>query len=266
MTRPRKRLLIAAAVTAAVVAIAAGLWWRWDTQRQPQVTDVLTAMNTAVADTVVAAGQDAAVTVSPVVRSADCELGPLRTGGIFTGKADLYVDPGSEDALITTVEQNLAGRYATTRAPAAAGVRALRADTADGISLSVRKLSPGWLTVTARSGCSLGTGGRPGPAGDAVAGTGALTTLLERLGTRPRAFTEQRVRCATGDIVTISTLSQSADTRRLGDRLAGAVPAGARVFATGDANRISYREGPVSVVVAASDDGTAVSAQHTTVC
>jgi hypothetical protein len=44
------------------------------------------------------------------------------------------------------------------------------------------------------------------------------------------------------------------------------VPVAARRFASGRSNRVVYRDGDVSVIVAASDDGTAVTGQYTTTC
>lgn len=257
-----------AGVVAVVVAVGVGaatVWWRWDTGRQPHVDEVVADMNHAVADVVVAAGPDAAVAVSPVVQSAQCRLG-LHRGGIFSSRADLYADPGSEDSLISSIAQRLPGRYAVTRGPAVAGVRALQADLGGQVTVSVRRLSPGWLSVAARSGCSLGTAAEPSAPAAATAATTALTTLLGSLGTRPAALTERRVHCANGDIVTMAAVSEPVDTSQLGKRLTGVIPAGAHQFTAGDANRISYRTGGVSVIVAASDDGTAVTAQYTTVC
>ncbi|MDI6097368.1 hypothetical protein QLQ12_01970 [Actinoplanes sp. NEAU-A12] len=268
MRRPSGRVMVGAAVVTVVLLVAAAggaAWWRWDTQRQPRVDDVVTDMNTAVADAVAAAGEDAAVAVSPVVAAADCRLGPLRPGKIFTGKADLYTDPGGEDALITTIERNLPPRYAAGRGTAVAGVRPLQADIGT-VTLSVRRLSPGWLAVTARSRCSLGAATEPAAPTGAAPGITAVTQLLAAAGTRPAGITEQRLRCTTGDIVTISAVSERTDTGDLTDRLAPALPSTARRFTTGDANRISYRDGPVSVIVASSDDGTAITAQHTTGC
>jgi hypothetical protein len=261
----RKRVLISAGVVVALAAATGGTaaWWRWDTQRQPRVEDVAADMNTAVADAVVAAGPEAAAAVSAVVAAAECELGPLRTGSVFTGKADLYTDPGAEDTLITTIEQNLPDRYAVRRGPAVAGVRPLHADLG-AVSLSVRRLSPGWLAVTARSRCSLAEPVPPAvsTAPDATAVTGLLATL----GTRPAGVTEQRLRCRAGDIVTVSAVSEPTGADDLTGRLAAAVPAGARRFAARDANRITYRDGSASVVIAASDDGAAITVQHTTTC
>jgi hypothetical protein len=265
----RRRLLIIATTIVCALAVLAGAatwWWRWDTSRQPRVDDVVAAMNTAVADTVTAAGPDAAVAVSPVVPSAECPLGPFRRGHTFTAKADLYTDPGSEDALITTIEQRLPAGYATTRGVAVAGIRPLQAAIGATVTLSVRRLSPGWLTVNARSQCSLGTATTPPPPGGNPPGAAALTQILAQLGTRPAGITEQRLRCATGDIVTISVISEPIDTGRLDSRLTAIVPAAAHRFATGEANRISYRDRTTSVIIAASDDGTAISAQHTTTC
>ncbi len=44
-----------------VAGVAAAVWWRWDTARQPVVTDAVPVMRQAVAATVIAAGPDAAV-------------------------------------------------------------------------------------------------------------------------------------------------------------------------------------------------------------
>ncbi|BEL05154.1 hypothetical protein Q0Z83_033450 [Actinoplanes sichuanensis] len=260
----RRRLIAVAVVTSLVMAAGAAAWWQWDGGRQPRVDDAVTTMTTAVTDAVVAAGDNAAVTVSAVVAAAECELGFLRRGRVFTAKADLYTDPGAEESLITTIEQGLTGRYATRRAEAVAGIRALQADVGS-VRLSVRRLSPGWLAVTARSGCSAGSvdtgtadAGSPGVAG--------VTSLLATVGTRPATLTEQRLNCPNGAIVTVSAVSEPIDAGRLATRLATTVPAGARRFAADDANRVAYRDGPTSVVVAASDDGTAVTVQHTTDC
>jgi len=269
VTKTRRRLwIILAAVTAVLVAGAgaAVAWWRWDTGRQPQVSDVVADMTAAVADTLAATGPDAAVAVSPVVRSGGCRLGPLRQGGIFTASADLYTDQGTEDALITAIEQRLPDRYATTRGQAAAGVRALRADLGAGATLAVRRLSPGWLTVSARSGCSLGAATAPGAPTGSSAGVAALTDLLRHLGTSPATVVESRLSCGTGAITTVSVTSAATDTASIDERLAEVVPKTARRFSAGQSNRLTYRDGPVSVIVAASDDGTAVSAQYTTTC
>ena len=269
VTRTTRRLWVGLAAVVAVSVVAAGavaVWWRWDTGRQPRVADVVGDMNRAVVDAVVAAGADAAVAVSPVVRSAECSLGAFRTGGVFTAKADLYTDPGAEDALITGIEQRLPERYATSRGPAVGGVRALRADLGAGATLAVRRLSPGWLSVSARSGCSLGAAAQPGAPAGSGAGVTALTGLLQRLGTGPASVVESRLSCGAGAITTVSMTSRAVDSSDLKRRLVGAVPDTARLFRAGRANRVAYRDGAVSVVVAATDDGTAVSAQHTTGC
>jgi hypothetical protein len=63
----------------------------------------------------------------------------------------------------------------------------------------------------------------------------------------------------------VAAVSRPTDSARLDQRLT-TVPAGAHRFAAGSANRVAYRDGPVSVVVAASDDSTAVTIQHTVSC
>jgi hypothetical protein len=145
-------------------------------------------------------------------------------------------------------------------------VRPLEAGVAGRVQLSVRKLSEGWLGVSARTACSLGTAAplATAAAGDADA-TGS-TALFARLGTRAASVSEHRLACAGGAIVTVTAVSAPVDTARLSERLAAAVPAGARRFASGTSNRVVYRDGDVSVIVAATDDGAAVTSQHTTTC
>ena len=266
--RARRLLIIVAAVTVVAVggAAAAVAWFRWDTARQPTVRDAVAAMDQAVADAVGAAGPQAAVAVSGVVRSTVCRINFLHSGGVFTANADLYTDPGAEDSLITGMAQRLSGPYQVTRGPAVSGVRPLVADLPGGVELSVRSLGGGWLVVSARTGCSLGAQAAQAspPAGDAA--TAGITALFAKLGTRPASFSEHRLACRSGAIVTVAAVSGPVDSADLGRRLASAVPAGAHPFEAGDSNRLAYRDGDVSVVVAASDDGTAVTSQYTTTC
>lgn len=80
-------------------------------------------------------------------------------------------------------------------------------------------------------------------------------------------LTDQRVSCAAGgEVDTVGAVSEPVDSGDLAGRLSKIVPAGAHRFTAGESNRVVYRDGPVSVIVAASDDGAAVTAQYTTVC
>lgn len=252
-------------VCAGLVAGAVTWWWRWDTRRRPHVGPVVAVMNRAVADVVTAAGDGAAVAVSPIVRSSTCDLGPFRKGGVFTAKADLYVDPGAEDALISSVASRLPASYGVSRGPAIGGIRPLRADAGQSVAVAVARISPGWLEVTVRSACSLGSATQP-PAATSGPAVTALTGLLGQLGTTPASVTEDQIACASGDIVTVSAVSRAADTSNLASRLNAVVPAGAHRFESGESNRVVYRLGNVAVIIAASDDGTAVTSQYTTVC
>lgn len=268
--RVRRSVLLIVAVLLLVVAVggtaAVTAWWRWDTARQPAVRDAVAAMDRAVADVVGAAGPQAAVAVSGVVRSTACRINFLHSGGVFTANADLYTDPGTADALITGIAQRLAGSYAVTRGPAVSGVRPLVAGLAGGVELSVRSLGGGWLVVSARTGCSLGVQAAEASPSAGGAATAGITALFARLGTRPVSFSEHRLDCRSGAIDTVAAVSGPVASGDLSSRLAAAVPAGVHPFAAGGSNRLAYRDGDVSVVVAASDDGTAVTSQYTTTC
>ncbi len=100
------------------------------------------------------------------------------------------------------------------------------------------------------------------PPADAVT---AVTRLLAALGTTPTTWQVQTVTCPTGAITTVATISRATNTDNLPARLSGAVPATARRFTSG-ANRLAWRDGATSVIVAASDDGTHITAQRTTIC
>jgi len=86
----RARLVLFVAVPLTVIGLlaAAGtLWWRWDTARQPKVTDDIPAMDTAIAETLTPAGDHTAVAISDIYRVTTCRLGPLREGGEFNRSA-----------------------------------------------------------------------------------------------------------------------------------------------------------------------------------
>jgi hypothetical protein len=266
----RARLLLFVCLPVAVIGvlIAAGVvWWRWDSARQPKVTDDIPVMNQAIADTLTAAGDQAAVAISGVYRAATCQLGPLRQGGVFNRSSDLYTDPGGEDALISRIAAGLPPAYQARRGTAVGGKAApVTAAIGNGVQLSVRQFGPGWVITRARTGC---TSGQPAAgAGDAAGGPAADTTnrLLSALGTKPAEEHQESIDCAAARLlVTLAVLSQPTDTADLGGRLRGKVPATARQF-TSPSNRISYRDGPTSVIVSASDDNTAVTVRHTTSC
>jgi hypothetical protein len=70
------------------------------------------------------------------------------------------------------------------------------------------------------------------------------------------------VPCPSGAITTIDAISASTDSAHLTARIAAAVPAGARRCTT-PSNCVIWRTGQTSTVVAASDDGTHITAQIT---
>jgi hypothetical protein len=255
-------LLIIGVVAAQAGAIAVSRWV--DGLRQPHIATDLPTVDTAIANTVTAAGEQAAVAVGGLVRASTCALDPLTQGGRYTRTADLYLSPGNEDRLITGIAQRLPADYHPSREGAIAGGAApLLAAAGHGVSLSVRQLGNGWVAAIASTGCTSGgqpVDRAPAPADPAVS---AVTDLLAGLHTRPTRLSEEGLPCPGGQIATVSTVSQPTTAGNLADRLTA--PAGSTAFDAAGANRVAYRQGGTSVIVAASDDNTAVTVERTTV-
>jgi hypothetical protein len=133
------------------------------------------------------------------------------------------------------------------------------------VHLSVRQLGYGWLTATAATGCTTGPpGALTATAGPGEPELGAVTDLLTRLGTRPATIHKIDLTCPTGQTTTIAAVSQPTNTGNVADR-AAAVVTGRREYTYGP-DKIAYRDGPVSTIVAVSDDGTAITVRRTTSC
>ena len=101
----------------------------------------------------------------------------------------------------------------------------------------------------------------PAPGDPAVQ---TITDLLAGLGTTPAGFNTTSVPCPNGQIVTVAGFSGATDSGRLTDRLSP--PTGARPCLVPGANRVAYRDGAISVVVDASDDGAAMTVRRTVTC
>jgi hypothetical protein len=95
--------------------------------------------------------------------------------------------------------------------------------------------------------------------------TRAVDAILTRLNTRADQRNDRQLACPTGTLATTVTISAPTDSDGLPARLADMVPATARQYPS-SADRIAYRDGPTSVIVAPTDDGTAVTVRYTTAC
>ena len=259
------RWLLVALVAAAALAVqvtAAGAVWRYARPALPPLAAAVPALDRAIAQVVAAAGDRAAVAIGPLVPVASCQDTPLARGIRVSRTADLYTDPGQEDALIGRVAGALpAGEHARRGTPVGGGPPPLTADLGSGVNLHVTQLGQGWLAAIAATGCrAVGrpAGSVPAPA----AATAAATRLLAALGTTATTWRTDSVSCPAGSIVTVATISAETDADNLRNRLADAVPATARRFVSG-ANRLAWRDGGTSVVVAASDDGRHITVQDT---
>jgi hypothetical protein len=262
--RGRLVLLVALLVIVAI-AVPAGVgvaMWRAYTRRQPTVTDAIPAMDRAIADVLAAAGPDPAVAVTGVVRVAVCRLDPIRAGGHYNRVASLYTIRGDEDTLITRITQALPAVYHASRQAASLGQAApMTADAGRNVHLSVRQAGYGWITATAATGCTSGPGnvitGSPGPGEPGLA---AITSVLTQFGTRLASAHRNTLTCPAGAIVTIAAVSTPTNTEHVADRVP--VPPGVRRIAL-STDEVAYRQGAISLVVAVSDDGTAITVRHT---
>jgi hypothetical protein len=265
----RIRLLVAAIVVIGLGAQAGIVYLLWQVHiaRQPKVTADVPFMDRAILAAVTGAGDTAAVAVSGPVQAATCRLDPIMQGGQFTRTADMYTDRGSEDALISRIGSRLPTGYHAHRPTVAAGqIAPLLADFGHGVQLAVRRLGEGWVVASARTGCTSDTGSQPaaGSRNDTSAAT--ITGLLSTLGARAAEAHQQIIACpAGGSLVTLTEISEPTATGHLIDRLAAHIPAKVHVYAA-SVNRVAYHDGPISVIIAASDDATEITIRHTTRC
>jgi hypothetical protein len=266
----RWRLLIVAVVVLAVglpVGIGVAVW-RAGTPSgggatAPPLAAVSADQDRAIAAVLSAVGTRAAVAVTGAVPVRACTVGGAH-GSVFARSADLYLDPGGEDALIGLVAGALPSEYRRQRGtPTGAAAAPLTADVGGVVTLLVAQLGDGWVRATAQSDCRDSGSPVPGPAGSVPAAIGAL---LSSLGTGVDSSHTNTLPCTGGGrLVTWAALSGAADTGRIPDRLAPTLPPSARRFVS-PANRLSWRDGGTSVVVAASDDGTHITVQYTVDC
>jgi hypothetical protein len=217
----------------------------------------------AVAAVLSAVGDRAAVAVTGAVPVRSCTVGAAH-GSVFARSADLYLDPGGEDGLIGAVARGLPSEYRRQRGtPSGSAAAPLTAEVGGAVTLTVAQLGDGWVRATAQSDCRTAGSSGPAPAGSAPAAIGALFASLGAAATEVHATT---LPCAGGgQAVTWAALSGPTDSGRIPDRLAPTLPPSTRRFAS-QINRLSWRDGHTSAVVAASDDGTHVTVQYTVDC
>jgi hypothetical protein len=256
---------------AAVLALIAQAWaatavWNHTRPRLPALAAVAPLLDKAIAATVSATGDRAAVAIAGVVAYTGCEKTFLAKGSRFNRVADLYTDPGTEDALIATVADRLpADDHPTRTTPIGGGAAPLTADLGSGVHLRLSQLGDGWLQAVAETDCRTGhPHPEPAPAADPP-GKDTVDHLLTALGTATDTWHTDTIACPGGPLTTLSAISRTADTGNLPRRLATLAPADAHRFAS-PSNRLAWHDTTGSTIVAASDDGTHITVQHTTPC
>jgi hypothetical protein len=256
---------------AAVLALTAQAWaataaWNHTRPRLPALAAVAPLLDQAIAALVSATGERAAVAIAGVVAYTGCEKTFLAKGSRFNRAADLYTDPGTEDALIATVADHLpAGDHPTRTTPIGGGPAPLTADLGSGVHLRLSQLGDGWLQAVAETDCRTGHPNPDPASGVDPPGRDAVDHLLTALGTATDTWHTDTIACAGGHLTTLSAISRTTDTDNLPRRLAALVPAAARRFVS-PANRLAWHDATGSMIVAASDDGTHITVQHTTHC
>lgn len=266
--RVRRWAVITAATGAVVLLAAAGGYavWRADLTRQPQVIDQVATMDAGLAATITSVDSQAAVAVAPVVRATTCRVGALRhAGGRFSRAADLFIDPGHEADVLAAIAARLPTAYrAQVEQPSTTSAPLLRAHAGLGVQLQVSVISPGWLSAATSTACVIGPQQLEPDTSDGGSADEALSTALTKLGATAAETHIVRLGCP-GGVITSVAISATTDSTRLAERLSGLVPTGAHVFES-KANRLAWRTGQESTVIAASDDGTAASVRHTRPC
>lgn len=266
LMRTRTWISIAAAtlVGGAGLAVAGHAAWQADLNHQPHVTDSISAMDTAVAAALAAAGDRAALAVSSMVRSTTCDVGALHhRGGEYTRAAEFFTDPGTDSDLLGRIAARLSAEYVIHHASLST---TLDADVGHGVHLQVSRLGEGWLTVDAGTGCVIGPAATEMSSSSLTAtALNTIHTLLSHLDATAAETHVAAVRCSQGGMSTAVTISRPMNTSDLQRRLAPWLPPGAHVYAT-TSNRIAYRDGNASVIIAASDDATQVAIRYTQPC
>ncbi|HEY2793981.1 MAG TPA: hypothetical protein VGJ28_16565 [Micromonosporaceae bacterium] len=258
----RIRWWIAGSVIVVAALVVAGLVIASDLRKPkaPTVATVTPSLDRSIAGVVAATGAGAAVAVTGLVPTTSCS-----GGSIYTVTANLYTNPGGEGALIDRIAASIPSTEAPHRTAAlGGGAASLYASLGGGAKLQVLQLDSGWVQATATSGCRSAAPAPPA-ANSGTTATTALTQVLTTLGTAPTTFRTDAVACTGGEIVTVSTPSETFDLTGVKARLNRLPPAGAIVFAS-TSDRIAWRIGNVSTVIGAADAGNHVDAQQTTGC
>ena len=248
----RWRVGAAALATALIYTAVAVTTWQVGRPRLPQLAAVQSAVDEAIVTVAGAVGTSVAIEVGSLTTAATCDRLVIARGFRFTRTADIYTDPGAEIAVV--------GRIAAAVGQPAPATSSLTATTTNGVTLSVAPIAEGWLAATAQTGCRTGAvpsqtrSGRPPE---------AIASLFATLGTTAASWHSEALPCPGGRLTAEDAISEPTGTGDLADRLA--VPPTARLIVS-PANRVIWREGTVSTVVAASDDGTRITVQRTAVC
>ena len=185
----RRHVIVAAVLASLLSAGAVALVWQYARPRLPTLAAATPTLDGAIALVVAAAGDNAAVAVSGLVPSSSCQHTFLAKGSRYTRTADLYTDPGEENAIIDSIAGALpATEHPVRSSDRAAGRESLTADLGDGIQLQVLAVGAGWLAATAIADCRTGGQAQPTPATDVAALTAPVTGLLSHLGTTLAGF------------------------------------------------------------------------------
>jgi hypothetical protein len=265
VTRP-SRWLIAAGVSLALAltAGAATLVWQRFRPRLPALSTATTvALDQALAATIAAAGDAAAVTVTGLVPATGCENTRFAKGHRYTRTAQLFTDPGAEKQLIDQITATL--QTDGHAQPTAPNTTTRVIDFGSGVQLQILKIDQGWVAATAETDCAVVASGSADPSAPPSDSTIAINQLFRALGVTAATWNRVTLPCAVGATTTVTGLSTPTKSDAIADRLAHAVPAHARTFAS-DSNRLAWRDGNISVIASASDDGTHIAIQRTTSC
>lgn len=243
-------------VWALVLGVTAYVASRSGKPTAPEQTSVAQArvgVDEALARVAGAAGAETVAALSAYQLNSGCRITTVRKGTDLSRMIQFYTAPGGERALLDRLAAALPESFrARVPRPIGSGTPALRASTADFVTLHSQVVGPGEVRVEAEAGCRTGTDlGTPAFAADpAPAERATIDPVLRALGvTSPRWHAYQASCLEGGAIRTVEAESNATPTPSGPLSAALQAVSGDDVLVLNQPRRYAFRDGSAEVAV-----------------